>query len=63
MTSQCYDYHDIIMYPLINKEFLIKKFSYNTYNLVLTNKFDKIQIATPHSKKMIIIKYNHKMIE
>src|SRR6266508_3152216 len=26
MTSQCHNHHDIIMYPLINKEFLIKKF-------------------------------------
>ncbi len=28
VTSQCHDHHDIIMYPLINKEFLIKKFPY-----------------------------------
>src|SRR6266540_6624739 len=44
MTSQCYEYYDIIVDPLINKEFLIKKFflqfvpisfclpDHNTYN-------------------------------
>ena len=26
MTSQCHDHYDIIVYSLINKEFLIKKF-------------------------------------
>src|SRR6266542_7140241 len=48
MISQCHDHHDIIIYPLINKEFLIKKFpnrltpisfcllGHNTYNLVFT---------------------------
>src|SRR6266540_1455152 len=28
MTLQCHDHHDIIIYSLINKEFLIKKFSH-----------------------------------
>ncbi len=28
LMSQYYDYHDIIIYSLINKEFFIKKFSY-----------------------------------
>ena len=27
VTSRCRDHHDIIIYPLINKEFFIKKFS------------------------------------
>src|SRR6266498_1814612 len=31
MTSQCREYYDIIVDPLINKEFLIKKFSFNLY--------------------------------
>src|SRR6266498_5025697 len=48
MMSQCRDHHDIIIYPLINKEFLFKKFSYqltpisfcllgrNTYSSIFT---------------------------
>ena len=37
--------------------------SYSTYNLVTTNKFNKIQIATPYSKKIINIKSYYRMIE
>ena len=36
---------------------------YSAYNLVPSNKFDKIQISTTHSKRMIDIKYNRKMIK
>ena len=37
--------------------------NYSAYNLVTTIKIDKIQIATPHSKRKIKIKYKHRMIE
>src|SRR6266540_1455466 len=48
MTLQCHDHHDIIIYPLINKEFHFRKVSdqlapisfclldYSTYSLVFT---------------------------
>src|SRR6266498_2362788 len=51
MTSQCHDHYDIIVDPLINKEFLIKKFfhqfepiafcllGHNTYNPKLHRSF------------------------
>ena len=36
---------------------------YSAYNLILTNKFNKIQIATSHSKKIINIKSYYRIIE
>src|SRR6266498_1470402 len=42
--SQCRDHHDIIIYPLINKEFLIKKFPNQltliSFCLLLTSALD-----------------------
>src|SRR6266511_4128986 len=61
MTSQYCDHHDIIIYSLINKEFLIKKFpnrltpisfcllGHNTYSLVFTG---VCQIPTSFSFKI-----------
>ncbi len=56
MTLQSHDHHDIIIYLLINKEFLIKKFSHqltpisfclfdhNTYNSV-SQKFAEFPLS------------------
>ena len=49
-------------YHYSNMMFFLK-FLYSAYNLVPITKFDEIQIATTHSKRMINTKYKRIMIK